>query len=256
MKRCYIAPIGMLDIGEKYSDYLFLLPHLMNNELYRAFVYKSKKPKILDNGIYEGYEYSFDRILKMAEDIPNIEIVALPDYLRNPLRTFEEVQKWYDYAKSYSFRLMIIIQAKSIAQIYEYYPSFVRYGDYVGVPIHFNRSYGGLTRVRLGYLMTRTGDWSGKPHHLLGLDTPAELRYAKGYYYSFDTSLPFSLANENKLISDFPEKHSRVPLEKINFTEEQRRIAIENIRYIDALLRGRRLDRGEKNESRDNDVYV
>ncbi len=178
---------------DRYNDYYFVIPLLMEDPIYLQFMKDTKKYIMLDNGVYESGIPDMDNLLDLARQI-NAKEVVLPDYLFETERTREATRSFIESLSNEEkteFRWMLVPQANTIFQWIDAYTSFIEeFGDFAysigvpkcpGKPLYFRT-------VAIQTLYERE-QLVNKPHHLLGMNDPSEIMYMR-FARSMDTSWP------------------------------------------------------------------
>ena len=84
-----------LEKYDQWNDYYFVLPLLLKDPIYFEFMKKTRKLKILDNGVYESGIPEVDNLLLMARMIKADEVV-IPDFMNNREKTKEVVSSFLE----------------------------------------------------------------------------------------------------------------------------------------------------------------
>ncbi len=178
---------------DRYNDYYFVIPLLMEDPIYLQFMKDTKKYIMLDNCVYESGVPDMDNLLDLARQI-NAKEVVLPDYLFETEKTRQATRSFIESLSNEEkteFRWMLVPQANTIFQWIDAYTSFIEeFGDFAhsigvpkcpGKPLYFRT-------VAIQTLYERE-KLVNKPHHLLGMNDPSEIMYMR-FARSMDTSWP------------------------------------------------------------------
>lgn len=118
MKIAHILPTSILGLT-RFNDYHLVLPHLLEKDPeYREFYANDAGGlKILDNGIAEGVNYSWEGLLKWADVIGAAEIVV-PDVMGDCNATMDSVKLFEPFAKAHpEYKYMGVLQGKSYSEL-------------------------------------------------------------------------------------------------------------------------------------------
>ena len=188
---------------DRYQDYYFVIPELLEDPLYKEFIVNTPKYIMLDNGMYESGYPEVDTLLSNAREI-NAREVVLPDYLYKTEETRKASRTFLDgLSKSEvnEFRWMLVIQGNTIYQWRDAYKSLTEEfaGEFfsIGIPkcphkqLNF-RTVAMQSVIEAEYILEM-------PHHMLGLNDPSEILYMP-YVRSCDTAWPFKLEKHRDIL--------------------------------------------------------
>lgn len=188
---------------DKYQDYYFVIPELLEDERYLEYIKSSPKYKILDNGMYESGWPDVENLLSNARTIGARELV-LPDYLyerEKTLRATEIFLHSLSEEEIKEFRWMIVPQGNTIYDWMRAYNEMnEKFGEVtysIGIPRCPHKELYFRT-VAIQTLRER-GELIDKPHHMLGMNDPSELLYL-GFVRSCDTGWPFKKTEHKDIL--------------------------------------------------------
>jgi hypothetical protein len=218
MKLAYIPPVSLLDITYK-TKYQLMLPHLTSNSTYAAAYYYHCYDKdtfvILDNGVAEGEDVSFDHLMSIANSW-HVDEIVLPDILTDLEGTITKAE---EFAADYSarvgqewddFRFMFVLQGKTIEEVYR----AAKWADRqdwistVGIPRHLLTTLGDY-RVRIKIANDIQAMGVRKDIHFLGGNpvSTTEVRSLsdpritnQAFVRGMDTSMPFNYAFKGRTL--------------------------------------------------------
>lgn len=194
---------------DKYNEYDFILPRFWEkSKEYKNFYQKSNKFKILDNGLFEGDNYTFTKLIDIINEVkPNIFVI--PDAWNDNKITLRNAKYWFNTIKPqlfYDVDLMVVLQGNNFLEFKELYKQCEDLGirhfsfnfssnAYINLFSHPNK----LINQMFGRIYFITEFYNQKiiqeNHyiHLLGGSVPQEfLYYPKEWKFikSLDTSNP------------------------------------------------------------------
>lgn len=179
---------------DRYNDYYFVIPELLEDPLYFEFIKNTNKYIMLDNGMYESGFPDIDNLLDNARAIGAREVV-LPDFLYETEKTREATGRFIDSLgkdELKEFRWMLVIQAQTINQWVQTYQDFnEEFSEHtysIGIPRCPHKPL--YFRTVAMQTLRERGLAIDKPHHMLGMNDPSELLYL-GFVRSCDTGWPF-----------------------------------------------------------------
>ncbi len=189
---------------DRYQDYWFVIPDLLEDEEYVEWVKNSDKYVMLDNGMYEHGFPDTDNLLTWARSI-NADEIVLPDYLYKTRETIDAMDKFIatlSQPELLEFKWMMVVQAPTIRDWVKAYSLFnKRFGDIaytIGVPRAPQKELG-FRATALQWLKD-SGEIVAKPHHLLGMNHPSEILTCSGICRSMDTGWPFKVDKHTEIL--------------------------------------------------------
>lgn len=210
MKISHEVPLSLLKHNYEWSDYDYLLPHLLDKhpEYKEYFLQAGKDGRfiICDNGLFEGVTHTTQDLLEKIDLIqPNIFIV--PDEWNERDITAKNAKHWTQYKLPFKTKLMVVLQGKTVNEIHTLYQQCVDLGY-----THFAFNHSSVVYQELGgsenplanqsvgrvmliqYLLTQNVIKDHHYIHLLGASTPQEFTYYRdaqpNLINSVDTSNP------------------------------------------------------------------
>jgi hypothetical protein len=210
MKISHEVPLSLLKHNYEWSDYDYLLPHLLDKhpEYKEYFLQAGKDGRfiICDNGLFEGVKHTTQDLLEKIDLIqPNIFIV--PDEWNERDITAKNAKHWTQYKLPFKTKLMVVLQGKTVNEIHTLYQQCVDLGY-----THFAFNHSSVVYQELGgsenplanqsvgrvmliqYLLTQNVIKDHHYIHLLGASTPQEFIYYRDAHptliNSVDTSNP------------------------------------------------------------------
>ena len=188
---------------DKYQDYYFVIPDLLEDEEYLEFVKNSPKYKMLDNGMYETGWPDADRLISNARLIGAKELV-LPDYLYEREKTIRATRQFLDNLSDdeiKEFRWMVVVQGNTINDwIRSYNETTKAFGEVaysIGIPRCPHKEL--YFRTVAVQTLRERNQLVDKPHHMLGMNDPSELLYLD-FVRSCDTGWPFKLTEHKHIL--------------------------------------------------------
>ena len=122
MKVAHEAPLDIMSTIREYTDYDYILPHLLDEyPEYEKFFRESKEMGryiIMDNSLAElGYAYDFNRLKYWLHEIKPNEFIV-PDVWENTNETLSQAKYWKSYENQYKEELkdvtfVAVVQAKN-----------------------------------------------------------------------------------------------------------------------------------------------
>lgn len=210
MKISHEVPLSLLELNNGWSDYDYLLPHLLDKHSeYKEYFLKARKDErfiICDNGLFEGVTHTVQDLLEKINLIqPDIFIV--PDEWNNSIITAKNAKYWKQFTLPERTKLMIVLQGKTVNEIHLLYQQCIDLGY-----THFAFNHSSVVYQELGGSENELANQSVgrvmlieylrsqkviKDHHyihLLGASTPQEFTYYRdncpNLIKSVDTSNP------------------------------------------------------------------
>lgn len=188
---------------DRYQDYYFVIPDLLEDTRYKEFIGGSTKYKILDNGMYETGYPDPDGLIANAREIGARELV-LPDYLYEREKTKRATRQFIDSLNGgeiEEFRWMVVPQGDTIPEWIKSYREMTdEFADVIysiGIPRcpHKELYY----RTVAVQTLRERGELVDVPHHMLGMNDPSELLYL-GFVRSCDTGWPFKVDQHKDIL--------------------------------------------------------
>jgi len=193
----------LIERYDRYQDYYFVIPELLEDPLYKEFILNTPKYIMLDNGAYESGFPDVDNLLSNAREIGAREIV-LPDYLYETEKTRLATREFIEGLSGEElkeFRWMLVVQGDTIYQWIDAYISFnEEFGEHtysIGVPRCPHKPV--YFRTVATQTLRERGQLVDKPHHMLGMNDPSELLYM-GFVRSCDTGWPFKVEKHRDIL--------------------------------------------------------
>tara|TARA_R110000803_G_scaffold38219_6_gene82524 strand:+ start:18 stop:812 length:795 start_codon:yes stop_codon:yes gene_type:complete len=222
IKVSHEAPLYILNEIQKFNDYDYCLPHLMDeNKTYKKFFQDSKKQGryiIMDNSLHElGKAYTESRLLHWVDRIEPNEFI-IPDVWEDRDASVVNARKWSQIELPKGVEKVAVVQATTIHEATTCYQTYkdlgykkiaFSYGAsyYNDVCPHPNKDLGkALGRIYVIAALHKTGIISNTDRiHLLGCSVPQEFSWYQGYEFieSIDTSNPIMAALEGTQYSGF-----------------------------------------------------
>ncbi|MEM4720869.1 MAG: hypothetical protein QXT73_02230 [Candidatus Methanomethylicaceae archaeon] len=222
------TPIRNLDLGCRYSDYLFVLAHLWTNDKYRKTILKwGRRKKIyLDNSAFElqrsiDFDPYFDIITELRP-----HVIVVPDVVGDLRASVDLACRFFEQAPGHLFsrhKFMVVLQGQNNRErlrCLHIYKS-------MGLPFHII----GLPRHayphRVELLLAIYRSQKNSQIHFLGLPDIKELRGVSALIDSLDTSWPSRMALGKSSI-DFFGDNIENPLAFKRSLSQLRRITMES----------------------------
>jgi hypothetical protein len=239
MKLALIPPTKHLWQFCGQRDYHLVLPQrVRTDEHYAEFYHLIDGYKILDNGAAEGEFVPRKELFEIADFIGADEIVV-PDAIKNQSSTILLAQEFGEQARKHpEYRYMGVVQGKTFAELVFCMGWFARekWIQVLGLPRNVN-DIDAYTRFSL--LSAWRGEYRkelqavhclGMSEHMQELSLLARLG-ARGV----DTSLPFSLAFNDKLFVEYEYIKRQVDYFNIELESHRLETAAANVRDMDIL---------------------
>lgn len=249
MKLAVIPPSAHLELSSKGDLDFCLAQRVLKSEKYALFYRNRKEGRylIMDNGAFElGASLAFEDVVRAAKIVGADEVVAA-DCPKDPVGSMDLTKEWCKYIEALSGPKLVTqlvphgrTEKEFVAQYLECVEMTASMTDAViGFSIldlwKWNRGRRPIQIAKLDYLGLFEHEIE---HHLLGLDDPAELLlYNDGMIRSVDTSLPISLAWNNRSLWTDELDQQRVP-EDATLSESQLWTAEKNISLLKAAAEG------------------
>jgi len=215
IKVSHETPLCLLDDSEKFNDYDYCLPHLLDEEpAYEAYFREAKKAGryiIMDNSLHElGEAYDSARLMHWINELVPNEFVV-PDVWENRDTSVVNARKWAQIILPKGVTKVAVVQAQTIHEAATCYQTYrdlgyekiaFSYGAsyYNDVVPHPNRDLGkALGRLSVISALYKTKVIHDNDRvHLLGCAVPQEFGWYKGFKFieSIDTSNPVMAALE------------------------------------------------------------
>lgn len=210
MKISHESPLVLLEESRKFNDYDYALVHLFdNNPIYYNFFIESLKmgrEVILDNSVFElGEAYDADVFVEWIEKLkPTYYII--PDVLDDTDKTINSLKEFINKYKNLPGKSIGVIQGTTYEDICRCYKEIEPLVDKVAISFDsavyntliqeeelniWQRWCRGRQELLKRLLKDNIINVS-KPHHLLGIALPQEIKEYKNYHWidSIDTSNP------------------------------------------------------------------
>lgn len=222
MKISHEVPLSLLKHNYEWSDYDYLLPHLLDKyQEYKDYFLKARKDErfiIQDNGLFEGVTHTIPDLLEKIHLVePDIFIV--PDEWNDSIITAKNAKYWKQLSLPERTNLMVVLQGKTVNEIHLLYQTCLDLG-YTHFAINHSsivyQELGGsensLANQSVGRVMLieylKSQDMIKDYHyiHLLGASTPQEFTYYRDNHpnliNSVDTSNPIIVGALGQRYSD------------------------------------------------------
>lgn len=222
MKISHEVPLSLLKHNYEWSDYDYLLPHLLDKyQEYKDYFLKARKDErfiIQDNGLFEGVTHTIPDLLEKIHLVePDIFIV--PDEWNDSIITVKNAKYWKQLSLPERTNLMVVLQGKTVNEIHLLYQTCLDLGYTHFAVNHSSMVYqelGGsensLANQSVGRVMLieylKSQDMIKDYHyiHLLGASTPQEFTYYRDNHpnliNSVDTSNPIIVGALGQRYSD------------------------------------------------------
>ena len=210
MKVSHELPLSLMQYGNEWNDYDYMLPHLIDKyEQYKLYFQKARNDGrfiICDNGLFEGVTHTTEDLLAKINLIrPSIFIV--PDAWNDATTTLVNAKSWmlnYKNRLPEGIELMAVLQGKDMSELVTSYQTLVDMGykhiafnhssiayQVIGLdePLK-NQMYGRMELIRK---LIQTGTIrKDLYHHLLGASDWKEFQAYTEFEWikSIDTSSP------------------------------------------------------------------
>jgi len=248
MKLSFEIPVRYLEELSTYTDFDFVLAHLLGNSTYLNF-YKKQVDKnrfvILDNSAFElSQPINGNELIRLTK-LLNPSLVIAPDYLNNDKATLNEVKSFIELVQKEKLKVKIggVVQGDSLDKWLNCYKEYEKLPiDLICIPFDVpfnvrNIKVGSITqqwmlnRLHLIKYLLKEKLLINKPHHLLGASNPIEILGYSNFpiEMSMDTSSP--IVHGLNLIR-FNEKG--LPGEKIK--NKMDFFVVANVKQMDAIL--------------------
>jgi hypothetical protein len=215
IKVSHETPLCLLNDSEKFNDYDYCLPHLLDEEEGYLEYFKQAKAKgryiIMDNSLHElGKAYDSDRLMYWISELEPDEFIV-PDVWEDRDASVWNAMEWSKIILPKNTTKVAVVQAKTIHEASTCYQTYkdlgyqkiaFSYGAsyYNDIVPHPNQDLGkALGRLSVISALFKTGVIHQNDRiHLLGCAVPQEFGWYKGYkcIESIDTSNPVMAALE------------------------------------------------------------
>lgn len=203
----------LFNFFDKHNDYDFILPRFWkNNSQYKEWYSKSKKFKILDNGLFEGDSFTDQELIEIINEVQP-DIFVSPDTWNDSNNTYKKAKYWYNVLKPNlpsKTKLMVVMQGEKVIEFEILYENCVDLGYKHFAFNHSSRAYqkmfnypNELVNQMFGRIKIithlRNCNFIQDNHyiHLLGCSIVNEFPYYSDNFYNFinsiDTSNPIIL---------------------------------------------------------------
>ena len=209
VKVSHEVPLQLLSQSEKFNDYDYCLPHLLDQyPEYEAYFREAKKKGryiIMDNSLHElGEAYDTKRLMHWISELEPDEFIV-PDVWENGTYSVRNAKTWSTIEMPENTTKVAVVQGKSYSDFVNGYQSYKWFG-YQKIAFSYGASWFQETfqhpnpyvAKMMGRLKTITNLYKGgliSNHdrvHLLGCNLPQEFLYYKDFPFveSIDTSNP------------------------------------------------------------------
>lgn len=212
-KISHEVPLALLEINKQWSDYEYILPHLLDQ--YPEYEYYMREAKaegryiIMDNSLHElGTPYNTDRLFYWMKELQPDEFIV-PDHWQNFKKTINSAEEWLFHQLDFpNIKFVAVVQANNLQEGLEcfsrlynmgYNKIAISYGAswYNDLSTHPNPEFAKmLGRVSFineiaKYYNIHT-NYGNLKLHLLGCQLPQEFSYYEGFdaIETIDTSNP------------------------------------------------------------------
>ena len=212
IKISHETPISLFKQSLEWNDYQYCLVHLLEEQpkyLEHFRMCRDKGvPVILDNSIFElGTAFEAKKFAKWIEELKPDEYI-IPDVLEDSQGTIESLHKWMVIYGHLPGKKIGVVQGKTYEEIIECYREVDKFCDKIAISFnyslyeHLAPSGSNLIswcigrQVLLNKLLEDGVINISKPHHLLGIALPQEVKYYSlfserfSWIESLDTSNP------------------------------------------------------------------
>lgn len=221
MKVSHETPMCLLERSERFNDYDYCLPHLLDEEPAYLDYFRKAKAKgryiVMDNSLHElGEAYNHERLLHWIEELQPDEFIV-PDVWENMTESVQNAEIWKLYNFPEGVEKVAVVQAKTLHEAVEctkmykelgYKKICYSYGAsyYNDICTHPNKDLGkALGRIFVISTLYNINVLDKNDRvHLLGCSVPQEFGWYRGIdcIESIDTSNPVMAALENTPYTD------------------------------------------------------
>lgn len=216
IKISHETPLCLLGDSEKFNDYDYCLPHLLDEEEGYLEYFRQAKAKgryiIMDNSLHElGTAYNSERLIHWINELEPDEFIV-PDVWEDRDTSVSNAKEWIKVILPKNTTKVAVVQAKTIHEAFTCYKTYkdlgyekiaFSYGAsyYNNVIPHPNKDLGkalGRLSVISALLETKVISQNDRIH-LLGCSVPQEFGWYRGFecIESIDTSNPVMATLEN-----------------------------------------------------------
>lgn len=256
VKVSHEVPLQLLSQSEKFNDYDYCLPHLLDQfPEYEAYFREAKKKGryiIMDNSLHElGEAYNTKRLLYWIKELKPDEFIV-PDVWENAAMSVRNAKTWTSVELPEGVTKVAVVQGKSYTEFATSYQTYKWFG-YEKIAFSYGASWFQETfqhpnpyvAKMMGRLKTITNLYKNKvisDHdrvHLLGCNLPQAFLYYKDFPFieSIDTSNPIIHGLEGTRYSEGGLlRKSNQKIDK-DFTQEVSREQIYNILHNVEMFR-------------------
>ena len=144
IKVSHETPLCLLDDSEKFNDYDYCLPHLLDEEpAYEAYFREAKKAGryiIMDNSLHElGEAYDSARLMHWINELVPNEFVV-PDVWENRDASVVNARKWAQIILPKGVTKVAVVQAQTIHEAATCYQTYRDLG-YEKIAFSYGASY-------------------------------------------------------------------------------------------------------------------
>lgn len=222
MKVSHESPLALLEESRNYNDYDYALVHLFDEipEYYNFFIESLKQDRevILDNSIFElGEAYDADKFVEWILKLkPTYYII--PDVLNNSEGTINNLKSFIEKYPSLPGKRIGVVQGRTYEDICRCYREVEPIVDKVAISFDYDlyldmvqdkdmnvwQRWCKGRQMLLKQLLEDGVINQLKPHHLLGIALPQELKEYGDYNWidSVDTSNPIVHGLHNVIYVD------------------------------------------------------
>lgn len=216
MKVSHEVPRCLLTSQYEFNDYLYCLPHLLDEDNdYRNFFLEAKNKGdyiIMDNSLHElGEAYDYTRLKFWVDQLEPDEFIV-PDSWMDMAQTCAQAKYWLQFKYPEKTTLVAVVQGKSESDAKLCYHNLKTLGYkkiafsygaswYNDLFPHPNKDLGkALGRIKfISNLFNQGHIHNSDRVHLLGCSVPQEFGWYNGFKFieSIDTSNPVMAAIDN-----------------------------------------------------------
>lgn len=120
-KVSHEVPIALLELNKQWSDYEYILPHLLDKyPEYQHYMREAKSEGryiIMDNSLHElGNPYDQDRLFYWLEELQPDEFIV-PDHWQNMNKTIASAEEWLFYQLDFlNIKFISVVQANNLEE--------------------------------------------------------------------------------------------------------------------------------------------
>ena len=120
-KVSHEVPLALLESNKNWSDYEYILPHLLDQ--YPEYEHYMREAKaegryiIMDNSLHElGTPYNTDRLFFWMKELQPDEFIV-PDHWQNAKKTIESAEEWLYYQLDFpNIKFVAVVQANNLEE--------------------------------------------------------------------------------------------------------------------------------------------